>query len=159
MKNTDKSMCEKLELYFDGELDEHESCEFQLHLEFCESCRKELDELGTIRASLQSFTHIQLPDESDLRIRRNLRTGSDQLSTRDEILDIEGVARFLKVSVTDVVDILDQLPSFEVGGKIRFRRDRIIEWIKDQEKKLVREREEHLIPSHKNIVQFPGGKS
>ena len=159
MKKPQDSMCEKLNAYFDGELNREELRKFQLHLESCVNCTNTLTQLESIRESLRSFNTVTMPDEADLRIRRFLKTDTGQLSIKDEILDIEELARFLKISVNEVVELLDRLPSFEVGGRIRFRKDRIIDWIANQEKKMVREREQHTTHSHQNIIMFPGGQS
>ena len=114
----------------------------------CPICGMELSEVHGHKAG------TALPDEADLRIRNRLHTEQGYNPVHEEILDIEDLAVFLKISVTEVVNLLSELPSFEVGGRIRFRKDRIIEWIMNQEQKMTRDRNLASLPAHKNIIQL-----
>ncbi|OGL44975.1 MAG: hypothetical protein A2161_06585 [Candidatus Schekmanbacteria bacterium RBG_13_48_7] len=49
-----------------------------------------------------------------------------------------------------MVNMLDELPSFEVGGRVRFLRDRLMDWIKNKEKKMAWEREQTSFESLEN---------
>lgn len=57
-------------------------------------------------------------------------------SAKDEILTVEEVASYLKVSSRLIYGLLSkhEIPAFKVGGTWRFRRDDINEWTKKSEK-------------------------
>ena len=50
------------------------------------------------------------------------------------VLDIDELAEFLRVSKDIIEQYLDDIPCFELGGKILFRKKGIEEWIEGREK-------------------------
>ncbi len=59
--------------------------------------------------------------------------GEAQVATA-EVFDLEGLAAFLRVEVEDVRRCLDEIPCFEVAGKLRFRRESVERWIDERER-------------------------
>jgi len=143
--------------YLDGKLSEEVTGCFLDHKNHCAKCSAYLQKYEMFLESLRDNLENELSDDADLRIRSTLhKTITPQAST-PEILDIEGVAQFLNLSVSQVADILDQLPAFEIGGRIRFRRDRIVAWARDREEKLSKERLQSSIKQSAKFIVFPGG--
>ena len=158
MKDQENRMCKFLEDYFDGELDPALEREFQIHLSVCSGCQENYEELLTVRKSLEGVRDLELPEETDLRLRNRFHREILTVAHEEEILDIEGVASLLQLPVKEIISMIDTLPSFEVAGRIRFRRDRILSWIKEQEQKHSWEQKQTSSPSKTNIISFPGGK-
>jgi len=82
---------------------------------------------------LRKMADVTMPDSLDLRIRTMIH---DEIQSKTEIrdlMDIEETARFFNVSVMDIIQILDELPSFEIAGRIRFRRIQLEKWIESRE--------------------------
>ena len=50
-----------------------------------------------------------------------------------EIMTLEEVAEFLRMPPDDLDEIAAGLPAFELGGHVRVRRERLIEWIEQRE--------------------------
>ena len=50
------------------------------------------------------------------------------------VLDMDELAEFLRVSKDIIEQYLDDIPCFELGGKILFRKKSIEEWIEGREK-------------------------
>ncbi|MFC1852980.1 zf-HC2 domain-containing protein [candidate division CSSED10-310 bacterium] len=157
MCESEKNLCQYVEDFFDGEMTAEETRDFELHLTACPTCQHRIKELQVMRNALQDVSDLKLPDEADLRIRHQLHEQIGDGSEGDEILDIEGLAQLLKIPVSEVVKRLNELPAFEIAGRIRFRRDRIEKWIHDQEVKLSWERTEQAHQTKNKIIQFPGG--
>jgi hypothetical protein len=57
-----------------------------------------------------------------------------------DVMSLEEVARYLRISEEDLEAIADQLPTFEIAGRIRVRRARLVEWIEQRELLQMRER-------------------
>jgi hypothetical protein len=50
------------------------------------------------------------------------------------VMDMEELAEFLRVDAETVEEYLDQIPCFELGGKLLFRRKSVEEWIEGRER-------------------------
>ncbi len=50
------------------------------------------------------------------------------------VMDMEELAEFLRVDADTVAEYLDQIPHFELGGKLLFRRKSVEEWIEARER-------------------------
>ena len=55
------------------------------------------------------------------------------------ILTMEEVSRYLRVDPATVEAHLNEIPCFELGGRIRFRREAVDEWIRKRERKFAME--------------------
>ena len=158
MNDLGKEICSRLSDYFDGEMEGEDRRRFERHLETCPACGDRLEELKGMREALRSACDRELPEESDLRIRRRLRSADEPTRGGEEILDLEGVARLLKVTPAEVEEHLDEIPSFEIAGRLRFRRDRIIEWVGRREMKRSWEKGRFASTGTTGeIIKFPGG--
>lgn len=68
------------------------------------------------------------------RVEEAIRAAARGAAPVAEVFDIEGLAAFLRVGVEDVRRCLDEIPCFEVAGKLRFRRESIERWIDARER-------------------------
>jgi len=68
-----------------------------------------------------------------LRVRRAV---SDRVrgGRAPEVLTLEEVADYLRIDGSDLPEVLDELPAFELAGRLRVRRARLIEWIEHRER-------------------------
>jgi hypothetical protein len=157
MNREDHGSCGCLDAYLDGELDRNGEARFSRHLEGCTACREAVRRTEAVRSSLREAFEQGVPDDADLRIRRRVRGERGQRAADREILDIEGVAAWLQISVAEVVALLGELPSFEIAGRIRFRRDRIRQWMAQREQRQAWDHEAASRRVEAKIIQFPGG--
>ena len=155
---SERSICTDLEAYYDGELHGARLEAFERHLEGCPLCRRSLALLKQLGAALRARAGLRLPDEADLRLRRRLNREFEPVEGR-EILDIEGVAALLGVAVPEVVALLEELPAFELHGRLRFRRDRLLDWARHREQRRGAELEAGSGAGGGKIVPFPGGRT
>lgn len=135
----DCSTCEELLSRFEkGELDTEETKAVEGHLASCADCRHVLDEY-------RSLSNLSATDSGPLleadRAQRALSAILDELAIHTtvdalpEVMTIEEVAAFLRVEPDDLDVELDTLPAFEIGGRLRVRRSRLLEWIEERERK------------------------
>ena len=71
-----------------------------------------------------------------LKIKSSIH-GQSKAERRTEfgpVLDIDELAEFLRVSKDIIEQYLEDIPCFELGGKILFRKKSIEEWIEGREK-------------------------
>jgi len=67
------------------------------------------------------------------------------------IMTLTEVADYLRIDAEMIENYLGEIPCFELGGKILFRKDSVDEWIKDQEKNYLSEITESRI---QNVIKF-----
>lgn len=148
--------CRLFDRYADGELEKNLAEEFAKHIQDCPACRVAMDQLMMLRAGIRDVTRIDMPQDMDLRIRRTLARTHVQSSATEDVLDIEDVAEMLKIPISQMIELLDRIPSFEVCGRLRFQRQRIIEWIDREESRMKWEKEASVMrrPERK-IIPFP----
>ena len=77
---------------------------------------------------LRETSRVSPSRETEEAVRRGTAAGPA------EVFDIEGLAAFLCVGVEDVRRCLDEIPCFEVAGKLRFRRSSVERWIEERER-------------------------
>jgi hypothetical protein len=131
-------MCsERLPEYVDGELTqvEHDAC--GRHLDGCEACRQELESVRRL-LSLAATLPADKPDaETLLRVRQAIEAESRPRRTGfGPVLDLEELADFLRADRTTIEVYLDEIPCFELGGKLLFRRKSVEAWIEQREMRL-----------------------
>lgn len=158
MDTNKTNLCSKIENYFDGEMNFEDTRGFEEHLETCSACQLKLEQLKELHSNFSLMKGINLSDLKDLKIRQHLHTIMDTKKKEEEILDIEEVAVLLGVKTREVIPLLDELSAFEIGSKLRIRRDEVFKWIERQELKLSWEKEEAEIKKNMKIIKFQGGK-
>lgn len=111
------------------ELGKQEAQEVATHVKVCQTCQERLDVLEQLDAFLRALPTPPPQLETLLSIRDEVH----RAVLGDEILDADQVATYLKLSRDEVLSRLDELPCFEVAGRVRFRRDTLLRWIESRE--------------------------
>ena len=109
----------------------------QEHVRQCPNCQTRLAALATVDDALRKLPHIGPPEQAVLNVRRALSRG---IRAREpEVMTLQEVADFLRVSLEDLYETVDQLPAFEMAGRILVRRAKLVEWIEKREQAYVRQ--------------------
>lgn len=90
--------------------------------DFEKLCRKALDK--------------SLDPEADRRIRGQLDAELGEIADSyiKQVMTIIEISDYLQVSVATVEELLGEIPCFELGGQLRFRKESVDEWIRGREK-------------------------
>lgn len=149
-----KDIQAELVTYLDKELSSIGQKTIEAHLEECDVCSRELQELRGIigathqwegitpaenwRQKLQSRINAEKPRKLTAEI-RHLRTAIDALVERmerqniPEVMTLEELASYLRIDPDAVWSMLDELPHFQIGYELRFKKSSIDEWIRFKE--------------------------
>ena len=132
---------EELARFVAGELDDERTRRVRDHVGSCEACRKRLRALRRVDRQLHHLPRIEPPAGALLEARRVL-SGRLRGAGAREIMTLDEVAEFLRVPQEALGDVIEELPAFELGGYVRVRRERLIEWIEERERTYARARAE-----------------
>jgi len=119
-----------------GEVTAERARELERHVAACEQCRRRLESLREVDGLLRVMPREEPPAQAVLDARRAL--ASELRSSGPEIMTLQEVAEFLRVSEDEMSDVAAELPAFEVGGRVRVRRARLLEWIEQRERSYMR---------------------
>jgi len=148
--------------YLDGELSTMGQKVIEAHLAECADCAQEAEELRGLTEFTQNFKEItpkaswwanlqaKLESEKTVDIgteirylRHTLCDLSEHLETREinsatmnEIMTLDEVADYLRIDVDTVWNMLDELPHFQIGYELRFKKSSIDEWIHARENRI-----------------------
>jgi hypothetical protein len=131
--------CEKyLELlpeFLEGALEGDEAAEVALHLGDCADCR---DELGFVRNLTAAARRLPQPRPDHAAVLRMTEaTRATQARPRGTeygpVLSVEDLADYLRVDIETLEPYLADIPCFELGGKLLFRRETVEGWIRQRE--------------------------
>ena len=160
MKCKDVQM--ELVAYLDEELSTMWQKAIKAHLAECADCAQEAGEIRGVTQITQNFagitpkenwwTNLQAKLESEKttdvatemrHLRNTLHDLSERLERSDvnsvlmnEIMTMEEVAEYLRVDVDTVWNMMDELPHFQIGYELRFKKSSIDEWIHAKENRL-----------------------
>lgn len=155
---------DKLVEFMDNEAPDEMRKPIQAHLDGCAECSKELELLRGVTELCQEWKDISPSKSWRAGLRRKLvrvnrgpmselellRGAVIGLSRRVQeleeshalpsvlesgIMTINDLARYLRLSVDQIYDMIDQLPKFQIGYEYRFRRESIDQWIRSLEQK------------------------
>lgn len=154
-------ICQLLHPYLDDELDSNQKTDFLNHLEDCEECRRFIDSMTAIRSLIISEKDETIDDYADLEIRRRLQNEALSLTIHDDdtIYDLPTVARILKISRDEVRQLVEEIPAFSIGGKLRVRKSTLLAWIEKQETSMSWNRPVTPRKPNAKILPFKGGKT
>lgn len=125
--------------YAAGELAPSRSDRIAAHVKKCPECALRLESLRTVDLALDGLARVEPPAAAIHRVRRAL--GDEIRGRKDpEIMTMDEVAAFLRVSPAAMAQVMADLPVFEIGGELRARRTRVIEWIEECEQSHVQSR-------------------
>ena len=112
-----------------------------------------------IHDALNALTRTTLPDHADLRIRGTLARyvhGREETPV-SEVLTLEETARYLKLTIGELIPLLDELPSFELAGRLRVRRAALDQWIETREKTLKWQKQRSELKRDDPLIHYAGG--
>jgi len=128
---------EELAAFASGDLDAGREAEIRNHLEQCDTCRKRLEALNEADAALRALRPVRPPASAILATRRALGEAADGAGGA-EIMTLDEVGEYLRVTPKQLGEVVGELPAFELAGRIRVRRTKLIEWIEQRERSYTR---------------------
>jgi excisionase family DNA binding protein len=156
---------DKLVEFMDNEVSDEMREVIQAHLDSCADCSEELESLRKVKDLCRNWENISPSRDWGIELRRKLAKAQGQstpelevlrsavvgLSRRvreleesrailpptldSDIMTIDELARYLRLSTDQVYDIIDQLPRFQIGYEYRFKRESIDQWIRALEQR------------------------
>jgi len=151
---------EELIAYIDGELSSMGMCAIEAHLAECPGCTTEWEglrkmtewthQMELIPPSLDWWEKLeerleQLDTEPSLlseiralreaiaRIESRINQRLNLIGPVKEIMTLEEAAGYLQVDSDTIWNLLDEIPHFQVGYELRFRKSSVDEWIRMKE--------------------------
>ncbi len=125
-----------LSAYQSGELSPEERASIAKHLQHCDACQQHIHSFAQLdRLCAQDPTPVLEPKlardilRDVLQEQRNARVAK----APSDIMTLEEVASFLRVTPQELEWELDSLPVFSFAGRLRIRRDRLLDWIQERE--------------------------
>lgn len=121
--------------YQEGQLAKEIRLDIDRHLESCRECREQNKLLGNIEnLAKQLPRHVPGADVT-LKIKTAIykQLPAQRKTEFGPVLDIDELAEFLRVSKETIAEYFDEIPSFELGGRILFLRKSIEKWIEAKE--------------------------
>ncbi|HIE25914.1 TPA: helix-turn-helix domain-containing protein, partial [Candidatus Poribacteria bacterium] len=152
----------ELVAYLDGELSTMGQRAVEAHLAECADCSQEAEELRGVTQLTQNcecitpkadwWANLQAKLESEkakdiateIRYLRNTLHDLSECFERQkmnsanshEIMTLDEVANYLRVDADTIWNMLDELPHFQIGYELRFKKSSIDEWINAKENRL-----------------------
>lgn len=128
---------EQLAAYSQADLSAERQQAIERHVASCATCRQRLAGLQAVDTALRVLPPEKPPAETILAARR-LLSEETRPKPELEILTLEEVAVFLRIDPQELRPYVEDLPAFELGGQIRVRRSRLLEWIEQRERQFSR---------------------
>jgi hypothetical protein len=129
---------EELSAFAAGELEGERENEIHRHLGECERCRTRLAALKKTDEALRRVGVYRPPAGVLLGVRRALAQEVRGPEAR-EIMTLDEVGEFLRLSPGQLGEIAEELPAFELAGQVRIRRTRLVEWLQQREQAYARQ--------------------
>lgn len=114
-----------------GDLTPEQAAKIEQHVAACAECQRHLAVLREADNVLRTLPRMAPPAHAVLDTRRLL--ADEFASGETEIMTLDDVAAFLRISPDELGEIVGELPAFELAGRVRVRRARLVEWIEQQE--------------------------
>ena len=121
--------------YVEQEVPADREEEIRRHLEACSACRADLEALNTLSAAARALPRCAPGSQVVLTITEAIHATRASGRGREfgAVLDMDELAEFLRVDRDTVMLYLDEIPCFELGGKLLFRRRSIEDWLDQRE--------------------------
>jgi len=123
---------EELARFSAGDLPTSEAEEVAKHLSTCPNCQRKMAALDVVDEAFARWQPHEIPAGTLLSARRFL---SDAMGIRQEqeILTLSEVAKLLRVGPDEMKDIIETIPAFEIAGRLRVRKAKLMEWVQEKE--------------------------
>lgn len=128
--------CEKiLPEYLAGELSPDEREGVEKHLDECASCRDEVRAMDAIERAAGEMPRAEPGTAAILKISEAIHQYATPPRRTEfgPVLDIDELVDFLRIDRAVIEIYLDEIPCFELGGKLLFRRKSVEAWIERKE--------------------------
>jgi len=125
-----------LSAFHAGDLAEVDSRGVAAHLENCDDCAGNLATFGALDELVRGLPRYSPSTRALLRVKSASAFPVPPAPARMEfgtVLDMDELAEFLRVGRETLEEYLDQIPCFELGGKLLFRRKSVEAWIESRE--------------------------
>lgn len=126
---------QQLSAYLDNDLTAEEAQVIVDHLEECTLCRDELESYTRLEGLVQNLPSPAPSDSAVLQIKRATPAGSPS-PIRTEfgpVLNLDDLAAYLRIDRATAEAYIGEIPCFELGGRILFRKSVIEKWIEKRE--------------------------
>jgi len=127
---------ERLSAFQAGDLDAGENRAVAGHLASCAACRAEAAAYGRLDTLVTGLPR-RAPSADTVSVITNAAAAAAPVSARrvefGPVLNLDDLAEYLRVPRAVVEECLDELPAFEFGGRVLFRRVSIDAWIAQRE--------------------------
>jgi hypothetical protein len=126
---------EWLDEYLENALPAAARAEVESHLALCAACREELDTCRRLADYLKELPHSEPGTEVCLRVSEAIHA-EDRQPRRTEygpVLDFDELAGYLRVDAATLEQYVGEIPCFELGGRLLFRKAKVEEWIERHE--------------------------
>ncbi len=124
---------EELAAFGAGDLSAERHAVIEQHVATCDDCRGRLATLKTVDTTLKHMPAVRPSAETILAARRFIAEET-RPRAEPEILTMDEVAAFLRIEPEELQSFVLELPAFELGGQIRVRRCRLVEWVEQRER-------------------------
>ncbi|MFO7898595.1 MAG: zf-HC2 domain-containing protein [Planctomycetota bacterium] len=147
-----KRTFEELAEYAAGDAPPAQAARLRQHVARCPRCRRRLELLARADAALRALPRHRPSARAILEARRALR--EPERPAPPEIMTLDEVAAFLRLGPAAFGEVVGELPAFELAGRVRVRRTKLLEWIEGRERDHMR----HNIASQIARSVRSGGK-
>ena len=120
--------------YIYNELSDADRKEFEKHLYSCSECREIMSSFQNTSVLMDTVKGVEPSIELSAAVIDKVRTPQpESASGNDEILTLFELARFLKITESEVYELLSDIPYLKFAGRIRFRKSSIEKWLEISE--------------------------
>lgn len=126
---------EMLSEYCDHELAEASALAVNAHLAKCPTCRQQQELMDAMNTAAKSLPRHTPETGCLLNISAAIHraAGYERQTEFGPVLDFNELAEYLRIDREIIGQYLDEIPSFELGGKLLFRKKSIETWIESKE--------------------------
>ena len=123
--------------YQADELDKGKSRQVEEHLSACVECTKKFESYNRLDELVKGLPKYTPSGETILSLKSFIAHAGPASRRRTEfgaVMDSEELAEFLRISIDILEQYIEEIPCFELGGKLLFRKESIEQWIAEREK-------------------------
>jgi len=141
---------EELAVFVDGDMAPGRLAEIDRHVKDCQDCADRLDALKRGDALLGAMPPAA-PSAGAILAARRAISAIIRPEQSTEIMTLDEVADFLRITPDQLGEVVEELPAFELAGQIRLRRETLVEWIQQRERDYTRQRSQSWVAASAKI--------
>lgn len=126
---------ELLSEHLDSELPEEIEQKIRKHLGTCRNCRKEMNILNRITSAVRELPRHTPGTDVILKISESIHQSAPPPRRTEfgPVMDMDELAEYLRVEKETIALYMDEIPCFQLGGKLLFRKKSIEKWLERRE--------------------------